>query len=42
MVPLPAVLPVFLTTRMRTPGVGAVFVTMFVPVGWKGTLQTNF
>ncbi len=42
MVPLPAVLPVFLTTRMRTPGVGAVFVTMFVPVGWNGTLQKFF
>jgi hypothetical protein len=35
---MPAVLPVFLTTRILTPGVGAVFVTMFVPVGWKGTL----
>jgi hypothetical protein len=33
-----AVSPFLLTTRIRTPGVGAVLVTMFVPVGWKGTL----
>ena len=34
-----AVDPEFLTTRILTPGVGAVFVTIFVPVGWKGTLE---
>ena len=39
---LPAVLPVLRTTRIRTPGVGAVFVTMLVPVGWNGTLYSRY
>ena len=31
--------PSLLTTRILTPGVGAVFVTTLVPVGWNGTLK---
>ena len=31
--------PSLLTTRILTPGVGAVLVTTLVPVGWNGTLK---
>jgi hypothetical protein len=36
-----AVSPFLRTTLILTPGVGAVFVTMFVPVGWNGTLERS-
>ena len=34
-----AVSPLRRTTLILTPGVGAVLVTMLVPVGWNGTLK---